>query len=282
MAITPARFALLSDVVYRRSGLTLAQKKAELVGSKLAPVAARFGFKTVDEMLAELEDEPEELATAVTEAMTTNETSFFRDPDAFHHIRNTILPALKASCAHKQRLRIWCSAASTGQEAYSLAMLLSEAELLPSAWKIDLFATDLSGEAVARMREGLYSQYEVQRGLPIQYLTRHFVQEGAHWRIADYLKRSVRIHRFNLLDSYRWLGEIDLVLCRNVLLYFDDADKAETLTRLESCLAPEGWLILGATETASAAGDAFVAASAVRGIYVKANNGLGWQNSLAG
>lgn len=282
MAITHAQFALLADVVRRRSGLALAAKKTDLVTSKLAPVAERFGFKTVSAMLTEFEDEPEELAAAVTEAMTTNETSFFRDPATFDHIRDTVLPALKAARANERRLRIWCCAASTGQEAYSLAMLLGEAGILPSEWKIDLFATDLSSEAVARMREGLYSQYEVERGLPVRHLARYFTAEGAQWRIADYLRRSLRIRRFNLLDSCRWLGVVDLVLCRNVLLYFDDADKAETLARLETCLAPDGWLVLGASETASRAGHAFTAAGTVRGVYVKANYAPARQARLAG
>ena len=282
MAITHAQFALLADVVRRRSGLALPPNKTELVNSKLAPVAARFGFKKVGAMLAELEDEPEELATAVTEAMTTNETSFFRDPACFDYLRETILPSLKAARAHKRRLRIWCGAAATGQEPYSLAMLLCEAGFLPGDWKIDLFATDLSSEAIARMREGLYSHYEVQRGLPARYLTRHFAPEGAQWRIADNLRRSLRIHRFNLLDSYRWLGEIDIVLCRNALLYFDQTDRRETVARLESCLAPDGWLILGATETASEAGDLFMPAGSARGVYVKARNAPGRQARLAG
>ena len=282
MAITHAQFALLADVVRRRSGLALPPNKTELVKSKLAPAAARFGFKTVGAMLAELEDEPEELATAVTEAMTTNETSFFRDPACFDYVRETVLPALKAARAHKRRLRIWCGAAATGQEPYSMAMLLHETGILPGDWKIDFFATDLSSEAIARMREGLYSQYEVKRGLPVRYLTRYFSPEGAQWRITDSLRRNLRIRRFNLLDSYRWLGEIDIVLCRNVLLYFDGTDRREIAARLEACLAPDGWLILGATETASETGELFMPAGAVRGVYVKARNGSGRQARLAG
>lgn len=282
MAISHAKFALLADVVRRRSGLTLGTHKTDLVMSKLAPVATRFGFRNVQTMLTDLEDEPDELATAITEALTINETSFFRDSVCFDHIRDTILPALKSARVAKRRLRIWCAAASTGQEAYSLAILLCEAGLLPSGWKIDLFATDLSREAVARMREGLYSKYEVERGLPKPYLAHYFTQEGEQWRIADYLRRNLRIRHFNLLDNCRWLGEIDLVVCRNVLLYFDDPDKRETLARLEACLAPDGWLILGVTESASRTSDAFVGAGPVRGIYVKANNAAGRQARLAG
>ena len=226
MPITRVQYAFLADVVRRRSGLALPPGKSALVQSKLAPVAARFGFKKVSAMLAELEDEPEELATAVTEAMTTNETSFFRDPACFEHLRTAILPALKRARAHKRRLRIWSCAASTGQEPYSRRCCSAKWVFCRSDWKVDLFATDLSSEAVARMRNGVYSQFEVERGLPPSYRARYFTQEGEQWRIAGYLRRSLRVRRFNLLDNYGWLGEIDIILCRNVLLYFDHAEQA--------------------------------------------------------
>ena len=282
MVISHAKFALLADVVRRRSGLLLPANKTDLVKSKLSPVATRFGFKSVGAMLAELEDEPEELASAITEAMTINETSFFRDPACFDYIRDTVLPALKAARANKRRLRIWCCAASTGQEPYSLAILLSDAGLLSGDWKIDLFATDLSRNAVAQMREGLYAHYEIERGVPPGTLAEHFVQEGEQWRVADHLRRRLRIRRFNLLDSYRWLGEIDIVLCRNVLMYFDDTDRREIFARLDSCLAPDGWLILGTTETTAQAGETFMPAGSVRGVYVKARNAAARQARLAG
>jgi chemotaxis protein methyltransferase CheR len=282
MSITHVQYALLADVLRRRSGLALPPGKSALIQSKLAPVAGRFGFKEVSAMLAELEDEPEELTTAVTEAMTTNETSFFRDPVCFEHLRAAILPALKRARAHKRRLRIWSSAASAGQEPYSVAMLLCEIGLLPSDWKIDLFATDLSSEAVARIRNGVYSQFEVERGLPPSYRARYFKQVGEQWRIAGYLRRSLRVRRFNLLDNYSWLGEIDVILCRNVLLYFDHAERLDALARLEKCLAPDGWLILGTTESASSASDLFTPADARRGVYVKSRNAPARQARLAG
>ena len=280
--VTDVQFAHLADLVRRRSGLALPPNKASLVQSKLAPVAARFGFRKLEAMLAELEDEPEELARAVTEAMTTNETSFFRDPSCFDYLRDVILPSLIAARAGTRRLRIWCAAASTGQEPYSLAMLLHDAGLTADGWKIDLFATDLSGEAVARMSEGLYAEYEVQRGLPSGCLPRFFTQEEEQWRIAHHLRRSLRVRRFNLLDSYGWLGQLDLILCRNVFFYFGHEEKIETLVRLERALAPDGWLVIGATEKLAGCGAQFAPVSDNRGIHVKARNIVGWQARLAG
>ncbi len=279
MVVTPAHFERLADLVRRRSGLALPTDKLALVQSKLAPVATRFGCRTVGQLLGELEDEPEELARAVTEAMTTNETSFFRDPASFDYLRHTVLPALMAAREPTRRLRIWCAAASTGQEPYSLAMLLDDIGLSAGGWKVDLFATDLSGEAVARMRQGTYAQYELARGLPEGYRARYFTQEDEQWRIADPLRRSLRIHKFNLLDNFGWLGTMDLILCRNVLFYFDAAARIETLARLEACLASDGWLMLGAAERAA---DAFAPVGAVRGLYMKAKAFQGRQARRAG
>jgi len=283
VAFTPTQLALLSDVVQRRAGLALAPvpARASLIRSKLMPVAARFGFRGVNALLDELADEPEELAAAVTEAMTTNETSFFRDPACFDHFRDTILPALMAARARTQRLRIWCAAASTGQEPYSLAMILDEAKLAERGWKIDLFATDLSQAAADRIRIGLYSQYEVERGLSPERLARHFSRDGANWRVAERLRRTLRVRAFNLLDHYGWLGKLDVVFCRNVFLYFDHRSKLEALTRLERALAPDGWLVLGATENAAASSQPFVA-DETRGVYVKAKAASARPVRLAG
>lgn len=281
MRITEAQFALLADVVRRRSGLLLTADKLDLVRSKLTPVAARFGLRKVGELLAELADEPEELARAVTQAMTTNETSFFRDPQCFEHIRTVLLPALMAERRSSRRLRIWCAAASSGQEAYSMAMLLQDAGLAAAGWKIDLYATDISHAAVGRMREGVYSDYEVERGLPIGRLVDSFTRDGDGWRVADLLRRSLRIHEFNLLDSFGWLGRLDLILCRNVLFYFGEAEKHDVLARMERCLAPDGWLVLGAAEKLPNDCTSFAPAGTVRGVFNKAKP-PGWQARLAG
>ncbi|HEY2071241.1 MAG TPA: protein-glutamate O-methyltransferase CheR [Rhizomicrobium sp.] len=242
--------APLADLLHRRSGLIIGADKMRLIDSKLAPVADRFGYRNCAAMLAELPYPPEELAEAITEAMTTNESSFFRDRAVFDDVRTRIVPELCAGRALKKRLRIWCAAASTGQEAYSLAMLLDEMGLAEDGWKIELIATDLSAGAIARAREGLYSHYEAQRGLPVQRLVDNFVQDGAYWRVSERLRRMVSFRRFNLLDHFGWLGEIDAIFCRNVLMYFDAHTRAEVLDKMRATLAPDGYLLVGTKEHA--------------------------------
>jgi chemotaxis protein methyltransferase CheR len=276
--VDSADFEFLSDFVKRRSGLALTQGQTAFIKSKLAPVARRFGFRNTDALFAELHHEPEELSRAVAEAMTTNETSFFRDRAMFDHFRNTVLPALVKARAATRRLRIWCAASSTGQEPYSLAMILDEAKL--DGWRVDLIATDLNSEAVARAKDGLYSEYEVARGLSVPLLLRYFVQENGQWRIAENLRRMVSFRPFNLLDSYGWLGQLDIIFCRNVLIYFDQQDKFETLERMSRCLAPDGFLALGTTETTSAISDAFAPSGRVRGMFEKTRHAR--QTRLAG
>jgi chemotaxis protein methyltransferase CheR len=264
--VTPDAFADLAELLRRRSGLVLTPDKLALAKSRLAPVAHLFGFRDVAALLAEFPYPREEIAQAVTEAMTTNETSFFRDRAPFAHFRDVVLPALTVSRDRSRRLRIWCAAVSTGQEAYSLAMILDEANLAGLDWRIDLIATDLSAAAIARAKDGVYSQFEVQRGLPIQSLLKHFTQEGSQWRVSDRLRRMVSFRTFNLLDDFGWLGEIDVIFCRNVLLYFDGPSRATIFAKLADSLAPDGTLVLGATESA----DPFiVAAEAPRGFFVR-------------
>ncbi|MGD0142913.1 MAG: protein-glutamate O-methyltransferase CheR [Rhizomicrobium sp.] len=264
--MTPAAFADLADMLRRRSGLVLTPDKLPLAKSRLAPVAHLFGFKGVAALLAEFPHPREEIAQAVTEAMTTNETSFFRDREPFAHFRDVVLPALIGARASTRRVRIWCAAVATGQEAYSLAMLLDEANLASLDWKVDLIATDLSAGAVARAKDGVYSHFEVQRGLPIQSLLKHFTQEGSQWRVSDRLRRMVSFRPFNLLDNFGWLGEVDVVFCRNVLLYFDGQSKAAVFSKLADVLAPDGTLVLGATESSA---ESFVPADAPRGVFVR-------------
>lgn len=263
----PADLANLADLLHRRSGLVVTPDKARLIESKLAPIAQRFGFKDCAALFAELPHPPEELAQAITEAMTTNESSFFRDRAPFEQFRDAIIPALCTARAGKRRLRIWCAAVACGQEAYSLAILLDEMNLAAQGWKIELIATDLSATAIARAREGLYSQYEVQRGLPVQMLIDHFTQESSNWRIAERLRRQIVFRTFNLLDHFGWLGQMDVIFCRNALIYFDALTKNEVTAKLARALAPDGTLVLGAKE--SSVDMSAWAPGAARGIYTR-------------
>jgi len=263
--VTPSDFTHLADLVRRRSGLVLTPEKKTLAGNRLAPVARRFGFRSTAQLLAELPYPSEELARAITEAMTTNDTSFFRDGAVFKFLAEEALPTLVRNRGASKRLRLWCAAVSTGQEAYSLAMILDEMKLAAKGWKIDLIATDLNESAIARARDGLYAPYEIERGLSSDILERHFVKEGRQWRVADRLRRMVTFRAFNLLDHFGWLGEIDIVLCRNVLLYFESRTRADIHGKLREALAADGYLILGDAETSIGH---FMPAESVRGLYV--------------
>ncbi len=277
-----ADFDFLADLLRRRSGLHLRHDKLPLAESRLLPVAQRFGFRDVASLIAELRHGRETIAGAVTEAMTTNESSFFRDRHAFEYFQNKILPMLLARRASRRRLRIWCAGAANGQEAYSLAMILDDLKLSEAGWTVDLIATDLNSAAIARAREGLYSQFEVQRGLPIQRLVRHFAQEGDQWRIAPRLRRMVSFRPFNLLDSFGWLGELDVIFCRNVLIYFDMTTKAQVIGRLADALSPDGWLVMGAAESLAGASSDFAAVEEARGVYVRAAPANARTTRLAG
>ena len=266
-------FEHLADLVKRRAGFLLPPGKTHLAAARLAPVARRFGFRKTDELLAELRHEPEELARAVVEAMMINESSFFRDKATFDHFRAVILPSLLSGRADSRKLRIWCAAASTGQEAYSLAMILDEAKIARD-WRIEIIASDISSEAIARAAQGRYSQYETQRGLPLQTLLRYFVQDGEHWRVSDRLRHMVNFREFNLLDSFGWLGKIDVIFCRNVLFYFETKAKQSCLERFEETLADDGYLVLGASEMLKGITNAFAPDNAtLRGTYRKAKAG---------
>ncbi len=268
--LASARLHHLADLVRRRSGLRLAVEHGERIASKLQPVADRFGFRELGALLGELEEEPDELSRAVVEAMATHETSFFRDPAVFAYLRDSVLPQLMAARLVPRRLRLWCAAASTGQEAYSLAMLLDDAGVFAEGWKVDLFVSDFSRDAVMRIKEGAYSDYELARGLPAPLRARYCVpSESGRWHMVDGLRSRLRVHCFNLLDNLGWLGELDLILCRNALLYFAPDIRLETLVRMTGILAPDGGLVLGTTETVQDARLYLPVAGAPRGVYSK-------------
>jgi chemotaxis protein methyltransferase CheR len=201
--------------------------------------------------------------------MTTNDTWFFRDRAPFEQFREIILPDLMSRRARSKKLRIWCAAAATGQEVYTLAMILNEAGIAGDGWEIELIATDINAECLLRAKEGLYTSFEIQRGLGIKRLIANFTQEGEGWRIGEHLRRMVKFRTFNLLDDYGWLGEVDVIFCRNVLLYFDQRTKAQVLARLADVLAPDGYLIVGTAEMSHEVTTAFERLPDSRGLYIK-------------
>jgi chemotaxis protein methyltransferase CheR len=263
-------FEFLRLFLKARSGLALTVEKRYLAESRLRPVCRRFELHSLAEVVTGLRRGDRDLETAVIEAMTTNETYFFRDQSPFDLFRDVLLPRhLERRSAHR-RLRIWCAAASTGQEPYSIAMLLDEASVRLSGWQIEILATDLSTEALEKARAGLYSQFEVQRGLPIRLLLKHFVQVGGQWRIAPQIRSMVQFRPLNLVTDFGSLGAFDVIYCRNVLIYFDSATKADVLRRLAEVMAPDGALLLGAAETVIGLTDAFTPDVDHRGLYARA------------
>lgn len=242
-------FAFLARLLRRRCGLSLTPAKAELVERRLTPVMRRFGFKDAAGLVRELRLGQESLARAVTEAVTVHDTAFFRDARMFAHFRDVLLPAMLQARAGSKRLRLWSAACATGQEPYSIAMILDAMGLAAQGWSIDLIATDLSAAAIASAEEGRYDAEAMARGLQPDRHAGFFRPSGEHWCIAPHLRRMVEFRVFNLLDSYGWLDDLDFVFCRNALMYFDRAAKASVLERIADALAPDGLLLLGETET---------------------------------
>jgi chemotaxis protein methyltransferase CheR len=261
-------YAFLADFLCRRSGLSITSEKAYLIESRLKPIALRSGFKTATDLVRRLRTGDDDLARTVVEAMTTNETSFFRDKVPFDQLRDVMLPALITARENESQLRIWCSAASSGQEPYSIAMVIEGVAQL-ARWSIDIVASDINVEMIDRAREGLYNQFEVLRGLPIQMLGRHFHNEGGEWRISSSIRKRVEFEVFNLLDSFEPLGQFDVIFCRNVLMYFDPSLKHDVLGRLSHALAPDGYLVLGSAETVLGSGKGLEPLVNARGTYVK-------------
>jgi chemotaxis protein methyltransferase CheR len=208
----------------------------------------------------------EALTSDVVEAMTTNETFFFRDKIPFDHLKEAILPALSQARAARRSLRIWCAASSTGQEPYSIAMLVKETAAL-SGWRVEIVATDLSQAVLEKSKAGVFSQFEVQRGLPIQMLVKYFKQNGDLWQLNADIRAMVQHRQLNLLQDFSPLGKFDIIFCRNVLIYFDQDTKASIFERLSKQLEPDGALALGAAESVVGITDAFKPYPDRRGMY---------------
>lgn len=240
MTITAADFELVRDLVRSRSGISLADGKEYLVEARLAPIAQRAGVESVGELLGLMQADPDRLIPVVTDALATNETSFFRDIRPFDALRE-VISSLGRTPA------IWCAAASTGQEPYSVAMLL--ATDFPQLPVSPILATDLGEDVLARAATGRYSQFDVNRGLPAQMLVRWFTRVGADWQIVDAIRSRVTFRQLNLARALPPIGSFDVVLLRNVLIYFDDEMKASVLNAVASVLRPGGHLLLGAAES---------------------------------
>jgi chemotaxis protein methyltransferase CheR len=266
--VTPLDYDFLRSALKQRSGLVLSADKQYLVESRLLPVARKAGLANLGALVEALRPGGNDvLMNAVVEAMATNESFFFRDKIPFEHFRTIVMPALLAARRASRAIRIWCAAASTGQEPYSLAMCLKGMERDIAGWRIDILATDLSNEVLEKARAGLYSQFEVQRGLPIQLLIKHFTQAGELWQIAPGIRAMVKFRQLNLLSDFSRLGMFDLIFCRNVLIYFDQDTKVAVLDKLARVTACDGYLVLGAAETVVGLTDSFKVVGEKHGLY---------------
>jgi chemotaxis protein methyltransferase CheR len=273
--VTPADYDFLRKLLKERSGLVLSADKQYLVESRLGPVAHRFGIANLSELVQKLKGSRNDaLATEVAEAMTTNESFFFRDKLPFEHFRDTLMPALLVARAPSRRIRIWCAAASTGQEPYSLAMSLREMGDKLGGRGIEIVATEFSTQVLEKAKAGIFSQFEVQRGLPIQLLIKYFDQLGDTWQINPDVRAMVQFRPFNLLHDFSQLGHFDLVFCRNVLIYFDQETKSNVLGRIGRVMAPDGYLVLGAAETVVGLTDSFKPLPDRRGVYIPTAGGI--------
>jgi chemotaxis protein methyltransferase CheR len=266
----PDDFQFLATLVKDRSGLVLTQDKAYLLESRLMPVARKRGMKGLEELVSTLRARMDNvLADEITEAMTTNESFFFRDIKPFDIFRETVLPNLLKARAQKKSFRIWCAAASSGQEPYSIAMVLKEFASQLAGWRVEIIGTDISKEMLEKAKAGLYSQFEVQRGLPVQHLVKYFKKRDDLWQIDSGLRAMVQYKEFNLLEDMKALGTFDVVFCRNVLIYFDQQTKGEVLGRMAQQMTDDAVLYLGGAETVLGISDAFKPVQGLRGIYAR-------------
>jgi chemotaxis protein methyltransferase CheR len=266
--MTDADFLFLQDMLYRKSGLALTKDKAYLLESRLGTLCRKLKIESREVLVQQMRaTRNAQLEMAVIEAMTTNETLFFRDRVPFDTFRTIAMSETLARNAATRTIRIWCAAASSGQEAYSIAMILDDMQKELAGWRIDIIGTDISGEVLEKARTGVYSQFEIQRGLPVQQLLKYFSQEGDQWRVNDRLRAMVRFETFNLLDDMGKFGMFDVIFCRNVMIYFDLPTKVRTMKSLSERLKPEGCLFLGAAETVIGISDVLAPDRVNRGLY---------------
>ncbi|RTM07124.1 MAG: protein-glutamate O-methyltransferase CheR [Bradyrhizobiaceae bacterium] len=265
--MTPTEYEYLRKFLKDNSGLDLSADKQYLIESRLLPLARKAGLSGIAELVQKLQGGARQLITDVVEAMTTNETFFFRDKVPFDHFRDHIMPEIIKARAAKRSVRIWCAAGSTGQEPYSLAMCLKEMSAALTGWRIEIIATDLSHEVLEKAKAGIYSQFEVQRGLPIQMLVKYFKQTGETWQVNPELRAMIQHRQLNLLHDFSQLGTFDVIFCRNVLIYFDQDTKISIFNRLARQIEPDGFLVLGAAETVVGLTDTFRPIPERRGLY---------------
>ena len=267
-----ASFEIIAALLKRQSGLVIGRDKLYLLETRLGALLKREKLNDLN-ALADLLRSPanDHLAREVVEAMTTNESFFFRDDKPFAHFRSHVLPKLMATRTASAPVRVWSAAASSGQEAYSLAMIVNESRPTLGSRRVEILGTDIAREQLARARSGIYSQFEVQRGLPVQMLLKYFKKIEQQWQISEQLRAMAEFREWNLLADPTPLGQFDVIFCRNVLIYFDQPTKSRVLDVLARQLAPDGFLYLGGAETVLGLTEKLVPMEKERGVYVRAD-----------
>ncbi len=259
---------IIADLLFARTGQQLTANRRWRIDTALAGLFRERGISNLDQLVCMLADAREErLAHEVVEALLNNETYFFRDRIMFDLLGSEVLPDLAAKRADTRRLSIWSAGCSTGQEALSLAMMFADQPARWQGWRIDILGTDISGRAIEAARGGIYTQFEIQRGLGVSQMLRWFNEGAEGWRPRPELRRPIRFERRNVLDAAPGPGRFDLVLCRNVLLYFAAANRAKAFGRLAEATADDGWLMIGAGETVTGHSEAFAPACDTSGLY---------------
>jgi chemotaxis protein methyltransferase CheR len=245
------------DFINKAAGIVLTTEKAYFVEARLSPVLREEGLASIDELMTRAERGDRRLAQRLVDALTTNETFFFRDKSPFEHFRNIILPELMSRRPAGKTLRIWCAACSSGQEPFSLVMVLDELKSQLGGRSVEIHASDISEAILNKAKSGLFNQFEVQRGLPTKMLLQYFEKVGENWRISPDVVKRVNFFKFNLLEEPKTLGTFDVIFCRNVLIYFDRPTRSKIFDRLADRLAPDGFLLLGGAESTFGVTDRF-------------------------
>ncbi len=264
--MTAEDFNYVCRLIRERTAIVLEPGKEYLVLGRLLPIARQLKLDSVGELIGRLRASPANgLQTQIIEAMVTTETSFFRDIHPFESLRTIVLPDLIRKRQATRRIDVWCAASSTGQEPYSLAMLVREHFPQLASWQFKILATDISNDVLGRARSGRYNQIEANRGLPASLLMKYFRQEGTNWELTEDIRRMVEFREFNLTGSWATLPRVDLIFLRNVMIYFDVETKKTILGRVEQLLRPDGYLLLGGAETTLNLNDSFRRAETIKG-----------------
>lgn len=249
MSLSSRNFEFVRQLLHQEAAVVLQPDKEYFVERRLESLGAAYERASADQVVEMLRNaEDRELRTRVVESLLVHETSFFRDPGLMSHLADTVIPDLVQKRSGARSLRIWCAACSTGQEPYTVSMLLQEYLDSPADWDIRILASDVSGQALARGRDGRYSITDVNRGLPVRLLVRYFEQQGLAWQVNARTRSMVDFRQINLVESWPEMPVFDLVLLRNVLIYFGEDSRQTVLERLHGQLAGDGYLVLGGTE----------------------------------